>query len=275
MACDLAPAELLRYLEGKLPQAAATAVELHLGRCESCQAEALLPAEFAAMLQARLPAPPVPAALARQLHAAHSPLPRAEAFPSSAESRFPWRRWLASPWTPRLAMAAVVAVLLLIPARGFWKAPAVAQEAATRHAGHLPFWGGPMPGCCQDLRLAVGAILDAPSAGERIPDLGAVGLDFVAATRCTGPTTVNLICYRTAAGEFFSLYMSDQVAEQFQAHPRRPGEPSRYRVQDSDVTLWARNGFLYQWVGPHGSSAYDQALALLHGPESTGWRPSQ
>ncbi len=275
MACDLVPAELLRYLEGKLPQAAAAAVELHLDRCEACQAEAILPAEFARLLQTRLPAPPVPAALVRQLRAAHSGLRPWEAFPPAAESRFPWRLWLASPWTPRLAMAAVVAVLLLIPARGFWKAPAVAHDAVTRHAGHLPYWGGPMPGCCQDLMLDVGAILEAPSAGERIPDLGAVGLVFVAATRCAGATTVNLVCYRAAAGEFFSLYMSDQAAEQFQAHQRRPGEHSRYRVQDSDVTLWARNDFLYQWVGPHGSTAYDQALALLHGPKSTGWRPSQ
>ncbi len=277
MACDLSSREFLQYLEGELLGSSAAAVELHLGQCESCQAEALLSPALAAMLQARLPAHPAPAALARRLRTAQPPAPIAsDPRPRTGpETTVSWRRWLASPWAPRLAMAAVVAVLVLIPARGFWRAPALAQEAVDRHAGHLPFWGGPIPACCLDLMLAAGAILDAPSAGERVPDLSGIRLELLTATRCTGLSTVNLLCYRSAVGDVFSLYISDQVAEQFQALHLRDGRQARYRVQDSEVTLWARNRFLYQWVGPHGSTAYDQALALLPGPESTGWRPSQ
>ncbi len=259
MSCAIERARLRLYLEGKLDAAEAAGVEAHLEACASCQSLALVPPEVVQLLRAKLPAVQAPAALregllhgldteGRDIVPAPVPLPW-------------WRRAAASAWTPRLAMAALLLFLLLVPARSLLRAPAMAQEAVKRHEAHAPFCGRELPRCCHDLELRPGAVLAAPSAGESVPDLGAVGLELIVTSRCDGLTPVNLLCYRNRAGELFSLYITDQVAEQF-LHQRRWG--GRHSVQSHDVALWRHHGYAYIWVGQRGSrNDTDRALALL------------
>jgi anti-sigma factor RsiW len=260
MSCDLSRERLLQYLEGSLPGEEARQVEAHLESCLACQAEPLLSPAFAGFLQDKLPAEaPSPALRARLNQSLQE-----EAVEGAGSSW--WQRWLGSPWMPRVAMATVLAFLLLVPVRTFLRAPALAQEAVSSHENHLPSIGGALPACCTDLGLHVGDVLGPPSAGALVPDLRPLGLELVVTSLCSGKIEVTRLCYRDAQGSLFSLYMTDQVAEEFQQlRPRETrGLPqAQYRVDGNEVTLWERGDLVHFWIGPRGSSHYDQALEIL------------
>jgi anti-sigma factor RsiW len=260
MTCELWRERLRLYLEARLPAADAAAVEAHLESCAACQSLPLVSSEFARLLRAKLPAAPAPEALRARILQALSPASSGAAAAAPAPVLSRWRPALASPWTLRLVMAAVLLFLLLVPVRSLFRAPAMAQELVRRHDAHAPFCGGRLPGCCRDLGLQPGATLGAPSPGATVPDLHAAGLELVVTSRCDGGTPVNLLVYRSAAGELFSLYMTDQAAEQFLHQPRSVGH---HRVQDHDVVVWEREGCIHFWVGPERRDETDLALKLL------------
>ena len=271
MSCDLEREQLLLFLRGALSAAAAAQVARHLETCPACQAEPLLPPDFASLLRQKLP--PVPGAnpaFARRLRAAFSTVAPASAAGPAGSGAAPWQRLLASRWTPRLAMVTVLACLVFLPVRSVLRAPVLAQESVQRHEAHARHFGGPVPRCCRDLHRGLGDRLDAPSAGAVVRDLRGAGLELVMVSQCGGGTPVNQICYRSSRGSLFSLYISDGLAEKFQAlHLRSEGglRHARFRVHDSAVALWERRGLVYEWVGPHGSTEYDRALGLLQRSE--------
>jgi len=269
MSCNLEHDQLLLFLGGALPAAAAAQVALHLETCPTCQAEPLLPPEFAGLLRQKLPpAPAANPAFSRRLRSAFGTgaAPGPAAAVPGAGGAAPWQRLLASPWTPRLAMVTVLACLVFLPVRSVLRAPALAEDSVQRHEAHARSFGGPVPRCCRDLHRGLGDRLEAPSAGAVVRDLRGAGLELVMVSQCGGGTPVNQICYRSGSGALFSLYISDGLAEKFQAlHLRSEGglRHARFRVHDSAVALWERRGLVYEWVGPHGSTEYDRALGLL------------
>ena len=269
MSCDLERAQLLLFLRGELPDAAAAQVAQHLETCSTCQAEPLLPPALAGLLREKLSTKRLASpAFATRLRAAFAAPGDTQA--ASATPLAPWQRLLASPWTPRLAMVTVLACLVFLPVRSVLRAPALAEASVLRHEAHARAFGGPVPRCCRDLHRGLGDRLEAPSAGAVVCDLQAAGLELVMVSYCGVDPPVNQICYRSAAGAFFSLYISDGLAEKFQAlHLRSEGglRHARFRVHDSAVVLWERRGLVHEWVGPHGSMEYDRALELLQRPD--------
>lgn len=269
MACELSRERLALYLEGRLDAAEARHVERHLEACASCEDTELVEPELVALLRDTLGTATASSALQARVRAA---IRAADAAAQPAARvvgiREPWyHRVLASAWTPRLAMVATLAILMLAPAILMNRAPALAKTAVARHDCHAPSFGLALPACCQDLALSVGDPLGAPSEGAAVPDLAAVGLHLATSTRCTYDTAaVNQIGYRTADSESFSLYISDQVTEQFmQIRTREVAgvEQARHRLEENDVTIWEHDGRIYFWVGPHASPTYDAALAAL------------
>ncbi len=267
MSCTLSRQRLQLFLEGRLSDDASREVEQHVQSCETCQAVEIVEPELRDLLCEKLGRAAPGAALRARVRAIAA---GAEDPPQAAvvDIRSRWyRRALASPWTPRVAMVATLLFLILVPFHLLQQAPALAKAAARRHDCHAPTFGQAMPPCCHDLLLAVGDALDAPSKGTAVPDLAGSGLQLVTVTRCSfDNVVVNQIGYRDANSRSFSLYMSDQVTEQFmlldtQSEDGAPRE--RHRLEENDVTIWERDGLIYFWVGPHASSNYDTALAML------------
>jgi anti-sigma factor RsiW len=266
--CNVERERLLLYLEGSLPNAEAQDVEAHLEECETCQSLQIVEAELAAVLRDKLPRERANVELRPRVLAALELGHGAEPAGIVAFHPSRTRRVLASNWMPRLAMAAVLAFLLLVPVRGLFRAPALAQEAIERHDCHAPsFAGDDTPPCCRDLMLAVGDVLAAPSLGRRVPDLAPGGLELAAVTHCNFKgVAVNMVGYQGPDATTFSLYITDQVTEQFMQHSTREVSgltQARHSVKGSDVTMWERDGLIYFWVGPHESPSYDQALVRL------------
>lgn len=262
MSCDLDRKRLRQYLEGSLPVGEALQVEAHLEGCEACQSQSLLAPAFAGLLRQRLPGVAPSEAFQRRLRQSLE----AGSVASVDTGRAWWQGWLASPWMPRLAMVMVLAILLLVPVRSFLRAPALAQEAVKSHQVHAPTCDGPLPACCTDLELEVGQVLGAPSEGGLVPDLRSLGLDLIVTSLCSGMVETTRLCYRDDQGSLFSLYITDQVTEQFkEMRPREArGLPqAHYRVDGNEVTLWEQGGLVHFWIGPRGNSHYDQALEIL------------
>lgn len=248
--CNAVEPHLVAHLHGELGAGEESAVRVHLAGCAACRARIEHERAFDGWLRERLRTP-APAALAGRVREA-----------LQEERRSALVRLFGSPWTPRAAMAAVLAVVILVPL--WWLAggpPAPAVAAASRHATHGP--GPSLPPCCIALDLRTGDVLEAPSAGVRVPDLADVGLHLVRATRCTfGASPVNALEFEDAAGNRFSLYIGtagipefrrlrprvvDGVAQLRHVVPASKVRGARDRLA---VTLWERAGFLYTWVGP-------------------------
>jgi hypothetical protein len=259
--------DLWRYLAGGLDGDPEVRVREHVERCGTCQSVTLVDARLAALLRQKLGEETAPAFRQQIVDTLRREASGATAAAGRRIEAW-WRRALRSPWTPRWAMAAVLVLLVLLPFRSFFQAPALAQAAAGRHVHHAPAYGGPLPSCCRDLGLGPGDMLGPPSPGCRIPELGGGGLTLIAAAHCTGSPEVNLLGYRSRAGATFSLYITDRVTEEFMGLRTRQADglpEARYRVKDLAVTVWKRDGLVYFWVGPATDAAYDLILAdLLH-----------
>ena len=273
MPCGLPREDLDRFLEGRLAESRRLEVEQHVETCDACQGVEIVGAEWGALLRDKLTRVTATAALrARIVQQLGSPA-GSDARVTSTAAPFGlhrvgrYRRLLHSNWAPRVAMAAMLGFLMLVPDVLLNRTPAMATSAAKRHACHAPSFGVGMPPCCTDLHLAVGDRLAAPAAGAAVPGLGSIGLDLATATRCSfDNVVVNQIGYRTLDSAMFSLYITDQVAEQFmQIHTESVGgvERARHRLAENDVTIWERDGLVYLWVGPYANAKYETALASL------------
>lgn len=261
MPCGLKLPDLRAYLEGSLSPEEAGRVESHLEHCAECQSLQVMAPGFQALLSRQLPRERVREAFRNRVRQTLG-LVQSE---GAAETAW-WQRSLASPWMPRLAMALVLALLVLVPGRGLLRAPALAQEAVRSHDFHAASCDGPLPSCCTDLALSEGARLPAPAAGCVIPDLRPLGLHLLVSSRCAGKAVVARLAYRDEQGALFSLYITDQLTEEFHAlHPRevRGRLQAQYGVAGSRVALWEQGGFLYTWIGPQASSHTREALAIL------------
>lgn len=274
-ACARWRARLVAFADGALESDDHAAAAAHVAACDDCRDALARERDFGAWLQTRWPAAgPAPAALRAQVASILKESPAAGGAPARVADRPAWLRALGSPWGPRLAMAAVLALAVLVPV--LWRGgpvPALVATAAAQHACHAPVPGEPLPPCCTALAAAIGDLLGPPSPGVRVPGLQAAGLAFTAATRCTfAPAEVNLLSYADAAGGRFSLYMSDQSTREFKtlraadrggiASSRTvvPGGPDHPAYA---VTLWQRAGLVWTWVGPDASPAYAAALEIL------------
>jgi hypothetical protein len=256
------------FTGGQLDGAVHAALRAHLDTCAWCRAELAREDAFTALLSRRLGAPAAASA------AFGARIRTATAQPASAPTG--WMRVLGSPWAPRLAMAAVLAFLVVIPL--WWlphRTPAIAETAAEQHRCHGLAPGAPLPPCCTAIAAGIGDRLGPPSAGVAVPDLGSVGMRFEGATHCTfAAAAVNLLAYRDAAGERFSLYISDRATREFKtlrAEERDGVLQSRSVVTGASggpyvVTMWQRDGLVWTWVGSAGSAAYDAALRALASP---------
>lgn len=273
MQCQLPREQLELYLEGLLSEAEAREVEQHVQSCALCQGMEIVEPEIGALLRQKLGvAVASPALRARVLQAIDKD---ASADPHAMERAAPvvdirqhwYRRILASPWTPRAAMVATLLFLMFLPFHLLNQAPVLAKTALERHECHAPSFGVEMQACCTDLMLAVGDALQSPSEGESVPDLGSAGLHMVAATRCSfDNVVVNLIGYQGQESQTFSLYISDQVTEQFmqlRTESEHGVERARHRFDEKEVTIWERGGLVYFWIGPHSDPSYETALVAL------------
>lgn len=242
---------------GALAREQVAELEEHLRRCPACRDLAGRERAWIELLQDRLGGvdPASEALRARIRTAVDAGAP-------------PWTtRILASGWTPRLAMAAVLALVLVVPL--VWLGggtPARATAAAQRYAAHAPTPNGAVPPCCTPLELGVGDPL-APRVPEvRVPDLAAAGLAFAHAAYCTfGDDPVYSLEYGDRAGGRFSLYIGEHGAREFKLlrHETRDGvSQARHTVAPPaaasgpalrvEVVLWMRGGRLFTWVGPEG-----------------------
>ena len=263
--CEKLPA----FGDGALDAADHAAVAAHVAACTDCRDAAAREQLFTGWLVSALrQAEPAPEGL------------RDRVWSGLATAKAPfaspwWTRPLGSVWAPRLAMAAVLALVFLVPVvRRLWVPPALATVSARQHVCHDLATGALMPPCCTALDVhAVGDRLGPPSDGRRIPDLTAAGLAWSGASRCTfAPAPVNMLVYQALSGARFSLYMSGESAREFkqlrlkvddgvaQAQYDVPvGSPSvAYRV-----TLWREAGIVITWIGPKDDPAYALALHLL------------
>jgi hypothetical protein len=250
MQCQLPREQLELYLEGLLSGPRAREVETHLQSCAHCQSVEIVEPEIAALLREKLGvAQANPALRARVLDSiaarASSELHGEAVAAPVLDIREHWyRRMLASPWTPRVAMVATLLFLMGLPFHLLNQAPAMAKNALDRHECHAPSFGVEMQSCCTDLMLAVGDALQSPSEGESVPDLVVAGLELATATRCSfDNVVVNQIGYR--------------------GPDLRGVERARHRFEEYEVTIWARGGLTYFWVGPHTDPKYDTALVAL------------
>lgn len=260
---------LVAFADGGLEAGEHAAVAAHLAACDECRDALAREEEFAATLRARW-AVPVPAPEALRARVASI----VDAPPLAPRERPAWLRALGSPWGPRLAMAAVLVLAVLVPF--LWRGgpvPALATTAAAQHACHGLAPGAPLPPCCTALAVGVGDALGPPSPGVRVPDLRAAALGLAGATRCTfALAPVNLMSYEDGTGGRFSLYITDRSTREFKTlRAERRGGVTQSRVVvrgGADqvpyaVTVWQRDGCVWTWVGPESSPASAAALGIL------------
>lgn len=273
MDCRGVQQQVYAYLDGELSDVERGRVDAHLRDCAACREQVQRERQVGALLRARLAGgEPAPATLRSAILNRIRTAPRAAPWPA---------RLLASPWTPRLAMAAVLALLLLLPLqRLVQRTPALASAAAARHACHDLPAEGPLPPCCRDLGLRPGDVLADPSDGARVPDLEPLGLRLVRATRCDFEgRVVNMMVYHDARSQRFSLYTTDRDGREFKLlrtrtadgvtqarHSVTPQPPSGASTETFDVAIWQQGNLVYTWVGAHdGNATFDTALARLQG----------
>lgn len=263
---------LVAFADGGLEADEHAAVAAHLAACEECRDAAEREREFGELLRARWGGPEAaPASLRARVETVWAAPPSAPAEPASRPA---WIRAFGSPWGPRLALAAVLVVAVLVPfLRRGGVVPAFAATAAAQHACHGLAPGAPLPPCCTALAVVTGDRLGPPSPGARVPDLRAAHLTLGAATRCTfAPAVVNLLAYQGPDGGRFSLYITDQSTREFKtlrleqhdgARQSRQLVPGGANRESYAVTFWQRDGMVWTWVGPDASPAYDAALRIL------------
>lgn len=267
--CTAMREKLMAYADVQLDADERRAVESHVQSCAACAAALGAETAVSGLLRQRAALrDAAPAALRHSILAG---------LRGGAPRSAPWfARLLAWRWTPRLAMAAVLAVLLLVPLRYYRGGlPSIATAAAARHACHDLLPNGDLPPCCTALQVVPGDVLGAPSEGAVLPDLAGAGLDFQRAVRCTfDDRPVNLAAYRDAGGRRFSLYVTGADEREFKLlRTRRVNGVTLFRSavpagpggQDFDVALWRQDGFVYTLVGPAAGSEFEGALARLHG----------
>jgi anti-sigma factor RsiW len=267
MECREVPEALAARAGGELQPERETALAAHVAGCAGCRDVVARERDWTGFMRARLGA-----------RAPASEELRLRIRTSLDAERVPWTaRVFGSPWAPRLATAAVLAVValgvVLLGGRG---TPAVAQAAAERHVCHDPTPDGPLPPCCTELDVGVGDALGPSYGAVRVPDLASCGLHLVRATHCTfADDPVVYLAYADAAGGRFSLYISDHGVREFRLlrHETRNGVPqARHAVAlpsaggesagRVEVVLWLHQGSVFTWVGPVGDS-FESALARL------------
>jgi len=259
------------HLDRELDPARERELAAHLAGCAVCRERLGVERAYDAALRLRLRRTEVaPAAL----HAAIR-----GAIAAARPAATPWyARGLASSRAPRLALAAVLAVLLIVPAtRLLQRIPAVAQAAGDRHGCHHLTADGPVPPCCKELAVHAGMSLGEPSAGVVVPDLSGAGLQLARATRCNfHQADANLLVYRDAPGGSFSLVLAPYEPASFRLirWRRENGPPmARYVVpvddpahgvhERLDVILWRSGKLACMWTGPEGDAAHATAWRVL------------
>lgn len=263
-SCETYRERLMAHADGELGAAERVAVEEHARGCAACAAALRHETAMSQFLRTRLPVrDAAPTSLRDAIRT------RASALPSSPA---PWYvRGLAWRWTPRLAMAAVLAVLLVVPLQYFRRGvPGIVTVAVARHACHALEPSGDLPPCCIDLRSAPGDALGPPSAGASVPDLEPAGLRFMRAARCTfQDRPVNLIAYRDARNRPFSVYITDADREFKLLRTRRVDGTTRFQLsvppeagggEAHEVVLFEQSGFVYTLVGPDAGAEFEAAL---------------
>ena len=267
------------YLRGDVADETRRRIELHLGECEPCQGMPVVEERLSNLLRERLPREKAPASLRGRIlsdvgsAASANVEPAAVAAPvrgagHAEPAAGSWiQRLLGSPWGPRLATAAIVLFVVLVPVRMLFRAPALAVEAVERHERHLEAASSGPLSCCRPLALRPGDTLGDPSEGVLVPDLEADGLEFVMAGRCNDQgTEVTILAYRSQADESFSLYITDRARDNFRAvRSKEVGgfQQVRNQVHRSEVTIWERDGLVWFWIGPRSNPEYSTALADL------------
>jgi anti-sigma factor RsiW len=260
------------YLDGELDAAQAAEFERLLAESPEYRAQFEIERDYDAVLRRRLRlrlAEPAPAALRNTITAALATPPKT-----------PWyARGLASAWAPRLAMAAVLAVVLLIPAlRLLQRVPDVAHAAGARHACHHHLdIEGPLPPCCREIAAGVGQILGEPTPGVAVPDLAIAELRLVRAMQCTfRQSNTSQLLYKDASGRTFSLVLSAWEPASFrmirwravEGVPRAEfvvpvDDPVHHVHENFDVTLWRAGDFACTWTGPAQDPDHAAALRVL------------
>jgi anti-sigma factor RsiW len=268
MSCADLQRDLERLRDGELDAGATAAAEQHLATCAACRELLSRARGFDAWMRTRLGSETASPAL-------HAAVRAASTARTTPPPRPIWIRALASPWAPRLAMAAVLAFVLAAPL--VWlpqRAGALALTAARQHAAHeggAP--GDPLPPCCTAVAASVGTRLGEPSPGVVVPDLAGAGLALAGATRCTfAPTPVSMLVYAGPGGAY-SLYATAHGSREFAI--LRPGDDgaavhrsvavpgdAHHGPERLEVTIWKRDGIVYTWVGPAGA-AYEAGRDLL------------
>jgi anti-sigma factor RsiW len=252
------------YTDGELDAAQSADVAAHLAACPACRERRAREDAFTAFMRTRLgSAEAAPASLRAAIAAA-----------AAAARRGPWwARPLASPWAPRLAAAAVLALVIAVPLA--WlpnRTTGQAQAAFDRHRTHALVPGSPtLPACCTAVAAGVGDRLGPPSPGAVVPDLGPAGLRLAGVTYCTfSPHPVHLLAWRDRRETRFSLYITDRSLREFKllrARARDGVVQAREEVATTsgrfEVCTWMQGGLVYTWVGPVGDAAGAAALAAL------------
>jgi anti-sigma factor RsiW len=284
MDCNELHLDLQRFIDDELDDARRATAEQHLQTCADCRDLVDRGQTFDTWLRGRLATEP---AASPQLHAqVRARLAAASANPAAAVASSPgiaanppadapprlaprplWLRAFASPWAPRLAMAAVLALLVAVPFLWLPKRGAgQAEAAAEQHACH-EHAAGVLPPCCTAVPVGPGGTLGEPSPGAVVPDLASAGLTWQGTTRCTfAPVPVHMAVYTDANGRRFSLYMTAASGRQFGAPAGRRSvaleADAHHGPANLEVTIWEARRIRYTWVGPAGP-AYDAALAPL------------
>jgi anti-sigma factor RsiW len=261
--CGVVAALLPAFADGELDTLQRAAVGAHLAHCPACQALRQHEDAFTALLRARLPGTEAaPASLRAAIGAALSADPR-PAF---------WARSLASPWLPRIAAAAVLALLVVVPLA--WlpqRSHGQAQATVEQHRSHAFLPGEPLPPCCTPVAAGVGTALGPPSPGAVVPDLHASGLELTTVVHCTfAPAPVHLLSYRDAAGSVYSLYVTDRAWREFKLLRARSRE-GVVQVRDEietaagsfSVCRYLDGRLVYTWVAPAANATGAAALATL------------
>ena len=267
------------FLGEQVPTDVRSAMEQHLADCQACQSLPVVDAKLANLLRTRLGQEKAPADLRARIVAAiaaegaaaaeEQPLSAAPLKTQAASgSSASWiNSLLGSAWAPRLAMAAVLVFVVLVPVRSLFRSPAMATEAVHRHEHHMQAASVEALLCCNALSLRPGDVLGDPSVGARVPDLSADGLTLSMASRCDyGGVDVTILAYRSEGEESFSLYITDRALENFQTiRSQQSGgiRQARAEVNRSEVTIWEKAGLVWFWIGPRSNPEYSTALADL------------
>ena len=268
------------FLEGRLARTEAAEVEDFLERCSEEEIPPVIEADFAQFLRERIPVETAPSALRARVLASmpavgSMSLQGTSAATSGAKSGtigsngVPWyQRLMSNSRTPRLAMAAILVLMVAIPMRVFFHSPALAYAMVDRHKCHAPLYGTSMPSCCERVSLSEGDIIPKNAHGAVVPNLKERGLELIATSRCRYKgTLVNLFGYRSSDGEVYSLFISDRFAAEFRQikhkHQKRGIMQASYVAEEQGVTLWERNGVVYFWVGPEDANHDDAVLSAL------------